>query len=304
MKLEAGLAVLALSVAVTSAHGGSPHDSFLDRHAAAMATNIYGALSIRFPDERRTFHAREPIEIELVYERGAQFTVHPEDGPAALWLTQAQFDRPVAAPLQIVDWKFGDQMPGGALGCVTYAPIVVRRTLTHLYRFDTPGRYRMFLQSRQVTPEFETSNILEFDILPRDPAWEHDVLKRAEGALTESTVDKRAATDAFQTLRTLATNEASAILARYYQTGIEDSETPDVEYGLLANPDRGFVVDVLVRELLKPERRFGWRFMPTLARLELARRHPDGPPFSHDEYLEVIRRFAGSRARALNRVPG
>ena len=305
MKLGAGLAVLVLFFAVVSAHGISPPaDLFLDQHAGAIAKNIYDAFTVRFADGRRTFHAREPIEIELLYERPAQFTAQPADGPEALSLTRAQFDRAVAAPLRVVDSKFDDHVAGGVSGCLTYAPIVVRRTLTHLYRFDTPGRYRMFLQSRQVTPEFETSNILEFEILPRDAAWEEDVLKRAESALTESPPDKRAVAHAFHTLRTLATNDATALLARHYQSGTEDVATADVEYGLFANPDRAFVVDALLRELVKPERTFGWRFMPTLARLELARRHPDGPPFSHDEYLAVIRQFAGTRARALNRIPG
>ena len=113
MKLGAGLAVLALFFAVISADGISPPpDPFLDQHAGAVAKNIYGAFSIRFTDERRAFHAREPIEIELVYERGAQFTDQPTDGPWALSLTQAQFDRAVAAPLRIVDSKFDDHIPG------------------------------------------------------------------------------------------------------------------------------------------------------------------------------------------------
>jgi hypothetical protein len=305
MKLGAALAVLAWYLSAIPVDGRSqPPDPFLQQHAAAIARNIYGAFSIRFTDERRTFHAREPIAIDLVYERGAQLTLQPEDGPEALSLTQARFDRVVDAPLRIVDSKFDDHLPGGTMGCVSYAPIVLRRRLTDLYRFDTPGRYRMFLQSRQVTPQFETSNILEFEILPRDAAWERNVLERAQRALVESPLDKRVVVDAFHTLRTLATNDATAVLARYYQTGMEDLESRDVEYGLLANPNRGFVVDVLVRELLMPERRFGWRFMPTLARLELARRHPDGPPFSHDEYLDVTRQFARARARALNLVAG
>ena len=172
MSLRAGQATLAVFLGVSSAHGIiSPHgDPFLEQHARAITKNIYGAFTIRFTDERRTFHAREPIEIELVYERAARFTTEPADGPAALALTRAQFDRAVASPLLVVGSKFDDGIPSGVSGCLTYAPIVVRRTLTHLYRFDRPGRYRMFLQSRQVTPEFETSNILEFEILPRDQA--------------------------------------------------------------------------------------------------------------------------------------
>lgn len=303
MKHGAILAALALCLGTTSAHGISPQpEPFLEHHARAVAANIYGAFSIRFTDERRTFHAREPIEIELVYERHARFTRDPVDGPGAISLVRAQFDRPVAVPLQVIDSKFDPQIPSGVPGCLTQAPIVVRRTLNHVYRFDIPGRYRMFLQSRQVTPQFETSNILEFEIL-RDGTWERDALTRAARTLGESPLDRRAAADAFRTLRTLATNDATAILARYYQRGDEHLETADVEYGLFANPDRGFVADVLAREVRKPERTFGRWFMPTLARLELARRHPEGPPFSHDEYMKLIRQFAVSRARALNRVP-
>jgi len=108
MKLGAGLAGLVLFIAVVSAHGISPPpDPFLDQNAGAIAKNIYDAFTIRFTDDRRTFHAREPIE--LLYERPAQFTVQPADGPEALSLTRAQFDRAVAAPLRAVDTKFDDQ---------------------------------------------------------------------------------------------------------------------------------------------------------------------------------------------------
>jgi hypothetical protein len=69
--------------------------------------------------------------------------------------------------------------------------------------------------------------------------------------------------------------------------------------GLFNVADRRFVVDLLRQEAATPARRIDGWFVRTLALLELARAHPDGPPFSHDEYLAVLERESTARAQAI-----
>src|SRR5262249_22764951 len=68
--------------------------------------------------------------------------------------------------------------------------------------------------------------------------------------------------------------------------------------------DRAAVVDLLVRELHRLDRAVSGRFVRTVALAEIARRHPDGPPYAQDEYLELIEHYSGVRAKALAAKPG
>jgi hypothetical protein len=305
MTFTAVCTIVAFLLLTLSAHAAAAPaaDPFLDQHARGVAANKYRGFSVRFTGGRKVFHAGEPIQIELVYEGSAEISSGSDDGPEALWCVRAQFDRPVATPLLVMDSRFDDSIPGGVPGCVSYAPAVRQRTLNGAYRFDTPGHYRMFVESRQVTAEFETSNILEFEILPRDPAREQLIVEDAQRVLA-SPADRVAMEKAFVALRALATNEAATVLAAHFEVGddVFEGRSADVVYGLFANPDRAFVVDVLRHELTRPQRPIGWWFVKRLAQLELARRHPAGPPFSHDEYLDISRQLQIARAKALNTV--
>ena len=306
MTFSAAQRIAALTAFIVSAHPalGLAADHFGDAHARGMTANTYHGFSIRFQDGRTAFHAREPIAIELVYANKAELSSGAVDGPDSFYHVRLHFDRPVANTLEAIDSKFDDRMSGGVPGCVSYAPAMLLKTINGAYRFDVPGHYRMFAESRQVTESFETSNILEFEILPRDSAWEADVTERARRTLNGSPADGTTASQAFRALRALATNEAAAILAPYLDAGDDVLTSEDVLYGLFADPDRAFVVHTLGRELIRPGRTIGRRFVPDLAYLELLRRHPAGPPFSHDEYLAVMRQLTVRRANALNTVRG
>ena len=284
MTFSAAQRIVALTAFIVSAHPalGLAADHFGDAHARGMTANAHHGFSIRFQDGRTAFHAREPISIELVYAKKAELSSGAVDGPDSFYHVRLHFDRPVANTLEAIDSKFDDRMSGGVPGCVSYAPAMLLKTINGAYRFDVPGHYRMFAESRQVTESFETSNILEFEILPRDSAWEADVTERARRTLNGPPADGTAASQAFRALRALATNEAAAILAPYLDAGEDVLTSADVLYGLFADPNRAFVVDTLGRELILPARVIGRQFVLDLAYFELLRRHPAGPPFSHD----------------------
>jgi hypothetical protein len=306
MTFSAAQRIAALTAFIVSAHPavGLAADLFGEAHARGVTTNTYHGFSIRFQDGRTAFHAREPISIELVYANKAELSSGAVDGPDSFYHVRLHFDRPVANTLEAIDSKFDDRVSAGAPGCVSFAPAVLPTTINGAYRFDVPGHYRMFAESRQVTESFETSNILEFEILPRDAAWEADVTERARRTLIDSPADPASASQAFRALRALATNAAAAILASYLDAGDDVLTSEPVLYGLFADPDRAFVVHALGRELVRSGRTIGPRFVADLAYFELLRRHPAGPPFSHDEYLAVMRQLTIRRANALNAVPG
>jgi hypothetical protein len=296
------MATLAVTACSTPCHAAG--DPFLERHARGLAANTYHAFTIRFTSARRIYQAREPIAIELVYARPAELISEHLDGPDSLFYLRARFDRPVASPLEAMDSSLNDNVPGGVAGCQSFAPAVIQKTINNIYRFDRPGRYRVFYESKHVTRTFETSNVLEFEILPRDAAWESRVAEAARNTLASSR-DQAARTQAFATLRVLATNEAATVVVPLFERGDDDvAEHGAATYTLFANSDRSFVVDALGRELTDSRRTFGWWFLRYLARLELARRGAAGPPFAYDEYADVMRRFAIVRARALKAVPG
>jgi hypothetical protein len=298
------MALVALAIACLSAQltGG---DRFADEHARGVAANRHGGFLIRLKDGRTVFHLGERIQLELVYDQqGYALYMNRAYGSNPGKCARVHFDRPVAEHARIDASRF-DGLSGGILGGVTSTPAVVQMALTDVYRFDEAGRYRLFVESRQITTDFETSNVLEFEILPRDRVWEAEVLERAKAALSGSQNDRAAVARAFAELRALGTNEATAFLARFFET--EDSELPgrdEIWNALVSNPDRAFTVDALVSELTNPERRIGRWFIRRLAYLQLFNTDPLAPPPSHDDYLRRVHQLAITRSNALKTIPG
>src|SRR5262249_32799665 len=152
------------------------------------------------------------------------------------------------------------------------APIDVRVDLNEWLRFDRPGRYRLYAVSSRLAYgttwrplEPMTSSIVEFEVVPADPAWAAQTLERAT-----ATLDRIAAhvasrpmsyggalaiepdlARAARTLRFLGTPEAARALVRYLAAdgGIISSRdgTPmfdrswEVVAGLVASPHRALV---------------------------------------------------------------
>jgi hypothetical protein len=304
MTHAAARTVVALALVTLCAHQAAG-DEFTDQHARGVAANTYGGFSIRVKGGRTVFHTGERIQLELVYDRpGYPLYMNRAYGTNDGKCARVRFDQPVAEHLRVDTYRFTDGVPGGILGGVTFTPAVVRMTLTDVYRLAA-GRYRMFMESRQITRDFEASNILEFEILPRDRAWEARIVARATTTLAGSWKNHSAVTQAFAELRALGSNEATAVLARFYETGVpEPANEGNAWNGLVSNPDRAFVVDALVAELSKPDRKIGRGFIRGLAHLELALRNPEPRWPSHDEYLHVMRQLAVRRSHALNTIPG
>ncbi len=290
-------------------------DPFLVLHQEGVSANkLSDAYSIRFKAGRSVFQMREPIEIELVFKEprwspsdmrmaGLLILAHPD--PPYL---EVIFDRhDISNPLRAIDRRFDDSWNGGWASERVAAPRVFTRRLNEAIRFDAPGQYRLFVRSRYITRDEgpgdpETSNVLSFHILERDPSWEAASAARAARIL-ENPGSRREASAAISELRVLGTTQAAVLLARELW---RDHDRPNdvILQGLFTVDDRAFVVRALERELQEPDRTLLPEFVRDLAMLELSRRHPAGPPYSHAEYLDTIRDYSARRARAFDRQPG
>ena len=283
-------------------------DEFTERHARALAANPTIGFSVRFKDGRKTFRVGERISLELLYSPAGGLYVNRTHAERCL---RIQFDQPVTAHPRIDTDRFFDGVPGGILGGIlggTLSPesvTTIDATLTNLYVFDAPGRYRLFVESKQRKNDFEISNILEFEILPRDPEWEADVVRRAETTLATRRQDFGGLQRTFAELRSLRSNEAVAILARFFEGGtLSYTGDGEIWHGLVAGRDRAFVLDALHRELKDAARTLDPWFYKGLAHLVLDTRLPPGAIPSHDQFLATLDDLAMQRAQALSAVPG
>jgi hypothetical protein len=251
------------------------------------------ALSIRFVAAKTTFQPREPIEIELVFGADASTTAFDlREGPGGWRDVDVVLDHMdgVATPLRPLDAGFDDRWKGDAHRDT-------RLTLNGWYRFDAAGTYRV--QVRSKSNSSWQSNALLLEIAKRDPRWEESTLKRAIQVL-DSTATPAVTAAALSSLRSLGTNAAAAEIARRYRNAADlDGYDEIMLRGLFIVADRRFVVDALRKETRRPARRIDGWLVRGLALLEMASEHPEGPPFSHDEYLSILDRESTARAQAI-----
>ncbi len=209
-RLTAGVSAAALLLALsagTAAAQPAPVDPF------ATHRETGDGFSIRFKDGRSVFQMREPIDIEFVFD--GFFTIYWDwDTPGSLW-TLDRHD--VARPDRAIDGRFDGL--GFAFEYYQARPVITRR-LNDAVRFDVPGKYRVFVRSRRIirigdtSREPETSNILSFQILERDPSFEAGVAARAARILESPGSNRGVKNAAISELRILGTARAAELLAR------------------------------------------------------------------------------------------
>ena len=143
------------------------------------------------------------------------------------------------------------------------------------------------------------SNALLLEVARRDSGWEESTLKRALQVL-DSTATPAANAAALASLRSLGTTAAATEIASRYRNTTEVDRFDEIMLrGLFTVADRRFAVGAMRKELARPLRRIDGWFVRGLALLELASAHPEGPPFSHDEYLSILERTSTARAQAF-----
>lgn len=278
-----GLTTFADGAAQPKSAGQSPKstaervDAFLVKHRQASAGNTAAIqFSMAFHGPSNRFHPGERIRLDLHHD-GPAFVAYSSE--ASFLYVLDHYDG--VEPPRIGEWQTG-RLPDPLSGGVTTNQIrALTVDLNKVFRFTAPGHYRMFAYSlAHITGPIDppVSNILEFDILPRDAAWEAATARDTEDAAI---------------LGYLGTNDAALRLAKAL----------DVD-ALYCVRDRAFALRAIERELESREIPDSGLFVRQLAELAVLARHPEGAPYPLDEYPRFVAHYSARRARALSKTPG
>lgn len=311
-------AVVALLVFTLSASApAAAQDAFEQRREAERAAMTGPRPLLLTPgDGRLTFHLGEVIPLTLEFEprgegpltltpcRGMalQVVVDDQEGVSAPWRTS--FNSGLEPGCGRTTAIYGGEMamawgPLGLIELETLVPpldVMLKREdvyLTDALRFDTPGRYRVYLRSFNTASENGTpprlSNPLTLEILAPDEAWQAATVRRARQSLeAPSSPDDKAA--AVRTLVALGTPEAfDALIAQ------PDFDS-EVAYWMR---DRGHTRARMEARLDEVGLPVTHRDAAILTALELADAVP-APPVRHPRYLTRLRAHSARRLRALD----
>jgi hypothetical protein len=280
-------------------------DPFVAAHRVALPGGAGDrVVTLRTKDGRRRFQPREPIVLELSVSlaRGAD----PATRDHTPEISGIVFDRQVdvSTPLEALTADPGG--PSAGVSCCVTGPPPWTTTflLNGHHRIDRPGPLRLFVQSRRshhgAHAADDISNILTIEIAPRDQAWEVAAARSAAAVLDNPASSSASVDDAVASLESLATVEAGRVLLRRATS----SGTRPPLTALFAIDDRAAALRLMEDELQRPERPIDGHFIGATARLARAGRHPEGPPYPHDELHELARHYAVVRARALAAILG
>jgi hypothetical protein len=169
-------------------------------------------------------------------------------------------------------------------------PHRIQLALNDWFRFDKPGRYRFYLKSARVSRAHQpddreegrvyiapVSNILEIEITEPDASWQIAKLREIETTLghIDPAVDEPKVRQARKELVYLGTRGAVQLnlgIAR------QDGATADT-FGLIAAPDRAFVISELDRYIDEPGTLITSQIIRLRTLFEFAASHPNMTPF-------------------------
>lgn len=318
-----------LGAVLAQARPGTANDPFLDAHRTALAANPSGVeLRLRLANGRTRFRLGETITLELVFTNS---------GPGSYVLSTRTYDR--SGRLDVdrisVDPRDGVVDPlhdyyhccmfgfvGGGLSSVppvlTTESQLISLEVNEWWRFDKPGRSRLYVTSRRVEPHpwpdppdpaawpRVTSNIVAFEIEPGDPG-------DADPAGVPGRVLRFAGTRAAarEMARRLLPPEADETAHRV------GSDAFECRYGLIGSPHRRMLVPEMERLIEKAPGGVSREFIETLAFLATVLQSPVPPPDSgvgpavemaererrEGEYRRLLEHYASLAVRR-HRAPG
>jgi hypothetical protein len=249
------------------------------------------ALSVRLGTDHQQFRPGEIIPIELEFDSGVlkRFSVDGAtyDRSGRLTIDDFVIDRidDVSDPMLDYFASSGGAIGGGirGIGVLGAKPFTVKLELNDWFRFDKPGTYTLRVRSRRVTDDAASppallpveSNVISFEVLQRDAAWEASQLETARRIIDAmpGSADTRSGC---RMLRFLATDEAAMEMIRRYGS----AQGCDFDYmaGLFGAPNRATVVRAMEAGLRAPDQPITNGYLRTLTMLSLYLQHPEFRP--------------------------
>ena len=285
------LALILFAVELASA----PAAQARDQTARSSQESLPVTLTVRFADGRSQFRPGETLPIELEFDSrvAKRFVVdgatYDRSGRLVIDEFLVEPNDAVIDPMLDYFAASGGFIGGGirAMGVLGEKPFVVKLDLNEWLRFEKPGKYTLSVRSQRVSDEVKTtppapwiapveSNIVAFEILPRDPEWEAAELGAALQILGSKTsdMDRR---KGCRMLRFLGTDLAVDEMIKHYgdsQWGCEFEFTA----GLFGARDRERVVRLLEAGLRAADQPVSEYYLRTLAVLTVYEQHPELRP--------------------------
>jgi len=248
-------------------------------------------LTLRLGTDRQQFRPGEIIPIELEFNSAVpkRFSVDggTYDRSGRLTVDDFVIDRidDVSDPMLDYFASSGGAIGGGirGIGILGAKPFTVKLELNDWFRFDTPGTYTLRVRSRRVTDDATRppglvpveSNVISFEVLQRDAAWEVSQLETARRIIDAmpGSADTRSGC---RMLRFLATDDAAMEMIRRY--GSAEGCDFDFIAGLFGAPNRATVVHAMEAGLRAPDQPITNGYLRTLTILSLYLQHPEFRP--------------------------
>ena len=308
MKNHITIVALMLLGAVWSASARAASDFDAARMKAVAANPPGVSVTLSLTGGVTRFHRGEIIPLSAVFTSSLPdaYQVDTDAGSRDLqWGGDAfHADNATGAPDPLRGYYTRDVVvyngPGPLLEPLGVKPVTISYIVNEWLRFDAPGHYRVYLTSGRIVDAGKgrqdvfffqgrttASNIVEFDILPDDPAWDVQTLSDALLILNAQgedlkTQDARLA--AARTLRFLGTPEAAKALASEYGhfTEYDSWNSPayfQTRLGLFGSPERAVVIQEMKHRLADPNFPVFTFFLNDLAQTQLFDASPEPESF-------------------------
>jgi hypothetical protein len=269
---------------------GESEDQFIAEHRQATRKTPEGvSFTLRVRGDKTQFRPGEIISVEF------SFT---SDLPNSYDLDGATYDRGGRLQLDkfFLDHKKGvvdplrDYVPGAGGGIssnptLSESPHTMAFDLNEWLRFDQPGKFRLYVTAPRVLKKggggFRngaevTSNIVEFEVLPRDDEWADQELQSIK-RLLDSSDPKQDRRPVCRRLRFLNTEAAAGEMIRRFGAPL-DVCGYEYSMGLIGSPHRAFIVKEMERALEAPDQPISNGYLSALSHLGASLRQNDQLP--------------------------
>src|SRR5262245_14752669 len=269
-----------------------PEDPFIAQHRQAVKKNPEGvSFTLRIHGDSTRFRQCEIISVEYSFATSLRKTYklfdqsHDRSGRVHLDKFILDHRKGVVDPLG--DYLHPGSSMGGIAGDSTLGrkPEILVRDLNQWLRFDQPGKFRLYVTSPRIRKKGEktseryaeiTSNIVEFEILPRDADWEKQEFQKII-RLLDSPAEFHDPFLGCYRLRYFNTESAASEMIRRYGS-LPDECDHEFSFGLIGSPHRAFIVKEMERRLAAPDQIVSFRYLSELTHLAYSLRRKDTFP--------------------------
>ena len=270
---------------------GQTEDTFIARHREATRKNPEGvSFTLRLEEDKVQFKPGEIIRVEFSFTSDLPDTYVLDgatyDRGGRLGLDQYFLDHKNGVVDPLIDYPPTD---GGGIRPIppplSEKPHKMTFDLNEWFRFDQPGKFRLYVTAPRVLKNSErqisngaevTSNIVEFEILPRDNEWAEQELQAITRLLDTSNPnsDRR---PVCRRLCFLNTEAAASEMIRRFGAPL-DMCGYEYSMGLKGSAHRAFVVKEMERRLEAPDQIVSDSYMFTLSHVAAAMREKEQLP--------------------------